>query len=75
MLMFGSVIWNNVDQELRYHHAYTDIIFAVCPSANIPKGIQLILSHICISVLVLYQHDDLFGDFVKLGMFYCFQHI
>ena len=52
-----------------------DIIFAVRPSANILKGIQLTLSHICISVLVLYQHDDLFGDFVILGMFYCFQHI
>ena len=24
------------------------------------------MSHICISVLVLYQHDDLFGDFVIL---------
>ena len=40
------------------------IIFAVRPSANILKGVQLTLSHICISVLVLYQHDDLFGDFV-----------
>ena len=28
------------------------------------KGVQLTLSHICISVLVLYQHDDLFGDFL-----------
>ena len=26
------------------------------------QKIQLTLSHICISVLVLYQHDDLFGD-------------
>ena len=49
-----------------------DMIFAVRPSANIRKRIQLTLSHICISVLVLYQHDDLFGDFVILGMFYCF---
>ena len=32
-----------------------DIIFAVRPLANILKGIQLTLSHICISVLVLYQ--------------------
>ena len=40
-----------------------DIIFAVRPSANILNGVQLTLSHICISVLVLYQHDDLFGDF------------
>ena len=39
-----------------------DIIFAVRPTANILKGIQLTLSHICISVLVLYQHDDLFGN-------------
>ena len=48
------------------------------PVANILKGVQLTLSHICISVLVLYQHDDLFGNFVRptiLGMFYCFQHI
>ena len=26
-------------------------------------------------MLVLYQHDDLFRDFVILGMLYCFQHI
>ena len=26
-------------------------------------------------LIVLYQHNDLFGDFVILGMFYCFQHI
>ena len=28
------------------------------------QKIQLTLSHICISVLVLYHHDDLFGDVV-----------
>ena len=41
------------------------------------QKIKLTLSHICISVLVLYQHDDLFGDFVihVLGMFYCVRHI
>ena len=39
------------------------------------QQIQLTLSHICISVLVPYQHDDLFGVCVILGMFYCFQHI
>ena len=51
------------------------MIFAVRPSANILKGIQVTLSHICMSVLVLYEYDDLFGDFVILGMFYRVQHI
>ena len=39
------------------------------------QKVTLTLSHICISVLILFQHDYLFGDFVILGMFYCFQHI
>ena len=55
MMSFGSLICNKVDQYLRYHHTNNDIIFAPRPSANILKGIQLTLSHICISVLVLYQ--------------------
>ena len=29
--------------------------------------------HFCVGSNV-YQHDDLFGDFVILRMFYCFQH-
>ena len=44
----------------------TPIYLPHAPSANILKGVQLTLSHICISVLVLHQHDDLFGDFVIL---------
>ena len=52
ILMFGNVIRNKVDLLLRYHHANTDIIFAVRPSANILKGTQLTLGpymYFCVS--------------------------
>ena len=64
MSMFGSVIWNKswlIAEISPCKHQYN--ICRTRRRANILKDVQLTLSHICISVLVLYQHDDLFGDF------------
>ena len=59
IMMFGSVIWNKASRDITRckHRKYFAVIYA--RRQIFLKGIQLTLSHICISVLVLYQHDYL----------------